>query len=118
MGGAHRNHQLSHRQSIPGYEMPTGVKITCRKRFGQFLITDQPSLVVGPTDVISLRWGTPVFVPLSAGLRHPLVVQFPYMRKPCGVAELAVELREGEVQAFDYKTPFVMYSSGQITRTK
>ena len=98
--------------------MLTGIEITCRHRFGQFLITDQPALIVGQTDVIPLRWGAPVFVPLSAGVKHQLVVQFPYMRKPCGVAEFAVELGEGEVQRFDYKTPFIVYSNGEIVRRR
>ncbi len=101
-----------------GSKMPTGIEITCRRSFGQFLITEQPSLMVGQTDVVRLRWGAPVFVPLSAGVRHQLIVQFPYMRRSCGVAEFAVELRDGEVQAFNYKTPFIVYSSGKITRTR
>lgn len=101
-----------------GSNIPTGIEITCHRGFGQFLITDQPSLIAAPTEVTRLRWGAPVFVQLSAGVKHQLVVQFPYMRKACGVAEFSVELREGEVQAFDYKTPFIVYSSGKITRTR
>jgi hypothetical protein len=98
--------------------MPTGIEITCRKRFGQFLITQQPSLVRGEADVILLRWKAPVFVPLPAGVRHQLVVQFPYMGRPCGVAEVAVDLRDGEVQKFNYTAPHIVYSSGKIARTR
>jgi len=98
--------------------MPTGVEITCHRRFGQFLITNQPSLIAGSTNVTNLRWGGPVFVPLPAGVRHQLVVQFPYMRKACGVAEFSVELRDGEVQAFVYKAPHIVYSSGKIIKTR
>ena len=101
-----------------GAKMPTGIEITCRRSFGQFLITEQPSLIVGQTEVVRLGWGAPVFVPLSAGVRHQLVVQFPYMRRPCGVAEFPVDLQDGEVQAFNYKTPFIVYSRGKITRTR
>jgi len=98
--------------------MPTGIEITCRKRFGQFLITQQPSLVRGETDVIPLRWRVPVFVPLSAGVRHQLIVQFPYMGRPCGVADVTVELRDGEVQQFNYTAPHIVYSGGKVARTR
>jgi hypothetical protein len=96
---------------------PTGITITCHRRFGQFLITNQPSLIAGTTKVMSLRWGEPVFVPLPAGVTHQLVIQFLYIGTACGIAEFSAELQDGEIQAFVYRAPFIVYFSGRITKT-
>jgi hypothetical protein len=75
-------------------------------------------MMVGQTEETHLRWGAPVFVPLAAGVRNQCIIQFPYMGRACGVGEFMVELRDGEIQAFNYKTPFIVYSRGKIVRTR
>ncbi len=97
--------------------MATGIAVTCHRRFGQFLITEQPSLITASMQVAPLRWGGPTFVPMPHGPTSPLVIQFPYLGKACGVVQFAVDLRAGEVQSFEYKAPFIVYSTGTIYRT-
>ncbi|UCF09115.1 MAG: hypothetical protein JSW28_05405 [Thermoplasmata archaeon] len=96
--------------------MYTGVSIVCKRRAGQFLITERPYCVINGMETRPLAWDQSTFVPLVPNYPYQLSVQFPYMGKACGVATFTVTLRPGEAQLFEYKTPFVIFSQGSVKK--
>jgi len=97
--------------------MESGIKIKCKKRFGQFLITQKPYCVIDDLETKQLEWNTEAFIPLQPNRLIKITVQFPYMNnKTCGSATVTTQLGPGEVQVYEYTTPSTMLSSGKIER--
>lgn len=96
--------------------MSCGIKITCKKRFGQIMITGKPYALVDDGEKIEMRWKKETFIPLQPNVSHKISVQFPYLTRTAGTVLFDVQVKPDEVQVYEYKTPHVMTSGGSITR--
>jgi hypothetical protein len=99
--------------------MASGIKIVCKKVFGQFLITEKPYCTINDTQIEQLEWGKETFVPLPPNVPLKMTVQFPYSAYPdraCGLATISTQLNTDEIQTYEYTTPVVAYHSGKIKR--
>ena len=96
--------------------MPTGVVIICKKRFGQWLLTNKPDCIINGTDFRELQWKTNNFIELAPNAPYHFTIEVEYMGNTIGEATFYVNLQPGETQFFEYKTPFTVFESGKITR--
>jgi len=99
--------------------MESGIKITCKKPWAQFMITEKPYCLINETQTKQLEWNKELFIPLQPNTPNKITIQFPYAEypsKPCGAASISVQLNPGETQIYEYKTPIVVYHSGNIKR--
>lgn len=92
--------------------MEQGVHIFCKKKAGQFLLTEKPYCIVNEIESIRLNWGKWNFIHLLPGMPYQLRIQFPYMGKECCPATLNISVEEGEVVRLRYKVPFIVTSPG------
>ncbi len=99
-----------------GIEMESGIKIICKKKFGQFLISEQPYAIINDVETKELAWGKETFIPLQPEKQYKITVQFPYMGQARAVATSIIEVKTDEVQLWEYKTPFLMTSEGSLKR--
>jgi len=98
-------------------KMECGIKIECKKRFGQFLITNKPYCVIDDAETKELEWNEEIFIPLQPNRPYKITVQFPYMSsKACGPATITAQLNPNEIQVYKYTTPSTMLSAGKIER--
>lgn len=95
--------------------MESGIKIKCKKRFGQFLITAKPYAIINDVQK-ELEWDKELFIPLEPNVPYKITIQFRYMGTAAGVASISTEIKLGETQVYEYKTPHVMTSGGSIER--
>jgi len=98
--------------------MQSGIKIKCKKKLGQFLLTEKPYCIINDVETIQLEWNKEVFIPLEPDVPYKITVQFPYMNKPCGSVSFVTRVKPNEVQVYEYKTPFLATSSGKIERKR
>ncbi len=96
--------------------MNTGISLICKRRFGQFLITQRPYCVINNMQTMTLEWDRSVVIPLIPDMPYQISIQFMYMGKPCGTALLRFTLRPGELGHYQYKSPFFMFSPGSVKR--
>ncbi len=96
--------------------MECGIKIKCKKRFGQFLATEKPYVIINDVETKKLEWNKELFIPLQPKLPYKITVQFPYMGRATGPASFTTQVEPNEIQSYEYKTPFLMTSDGSIKR--
>ena len=96
--------------------MDQGINLLCKKILGQFLLTEKPYCIINGIETKKLQWNRWNFIPLKPNMPYQITIQFPYMRKACGVATINVTVEPGEIQKYKYRTPFVVYSPGSIKR--
>jgi len=96
--------------------MESGIKIKCKKLFGQFLLTEKPICIVNDGEPVKLEWNKEFFISMEPDLLYQIAIQFPYMNRICGVASIAVQVSPGEIQKYEYRTPLLMNLSGTIER--
>jgi hypothetical protein len=96
--------------------MQSGIKIKCKKLFGQFLLTERPVCVVNDGRPEQLEWNKEFFFSLQPNLRYKIAIHFPYMNRMCGATSIAVQVRPDEVQSYEYHTPPLMNLAGTIER--
>jgi hypothetical protein len=96
--------------------MECGIKIKCKKRFGQFLITGKPYIVFNDNEKIELKWNKEFFIALYPNFTYQVSVMFPYMSSTAGTVTFNVQVNPNEIQTYEYKTPNIMTSKGSITR--
>lgn len=96
--------------------MQSGIKIKCKKRFGQFLLTEKPYCILNDIETKQLEWGKETFIPLQPNLPYKITIQFPYLNRATGVSSITTQVKPEEVQIYEYETPFVMTSEGSIKR--
>ena len=96
--------------------MDPGIKIKCKKSFGQFLLTEKPECIVNDGKPEKLDWNKEFFISLQPNLPYKIAIQFPYMNKICGTASIALQITPNEVQEYEYHTPFLMTLPGTIQR--
>jgi hypothetical protein len=104
---------------VTGYRMQSGIKIICKKVLGQVLITEKPYCIINDTETKQLERSKESFIPLQPNLPYKITIQFPYSAYPnnaCGTASITTQLGPDEIQAYEYKTPFIVYHSGSIKR--
>jgi hypothetical protein len=96
--------------------MQCGIKIKCKKKFGQFLLTEKPYAIINDVETEELEWNKESFIPLQPNLPYKITIQFPYMNRATGKASLTTQLRPDEIQSYEYKTPLLITSDGSIKR--
>jgi len=96
--------------------MQSGIKIKCKKRFGQFMITAKPQCVINDAETKQLEWNQELFIPLEPNIPYNITIQFPYMGGTKGKASLNIQLKPDEIQVYEYTTPQIMTSPGEIKR--
>ena len=96
--------------------MMSGVNLICKKQFGQWLITNEPYCIINNLETRGLLWNQMIFTQLEPGVMYFFQIQFKYMGGPCGVARLSIMVQPGEVQIYEYRTPWVIGSGGEIRR--
>ena len=96
--------------------MESGIKIKCKKLFGQFLLTEKPMCAVNDGEPQKLEWNKEFLISLQPNLPYKISIQFPYMGRVCGVASTAVQVTPGEIQKYEYRTPALMTLPGTIER--
>ena len=96
--------------------MQNGIKIKCKKKFGQFLLTEKPYAIINDVETKELEWNKEFFISLQPNLPYRITIQFPYMNRPTGTVSFTTQVRPNEIQRYEYKTPFLMTSEGSIER--
>jgi len=96
--------------------MQSGIRIKCKKRFGQFLITEKPVCMVNDGEPEKLEWNREFLISLEPNCPYKIAIQFPYMNRTCGLASVAVQVSPDEVQGYEYHTPLVTTVAGTIER--
>ena len=96
--------------------MECGINIKCKKRFGQFLATEKPYVIMNDTKTWKLAWNKEFFIPLQPNLPYKFTVQFPYLGNATGPASFVTQVGPNETQSYEYQTPFLMTSKGSIKR--
>lgn len=93
----------------------TGVRLTARRRFGQFLITKPAEVAVDGASAGQARWGggNPTFFETAPG-RHRVTVSFPYMGKQAGEATIDVDVNPDQEVALLYRSPWVATGPGSL----
>jgi hypothetical protein len=94
----------------------SGVNIICKKQFGQWLITNNPYCVINDLETRWLFWNRMSFIPLQPGVMYFFQIQFRYLGGNIGVARFSVMVQPGEVQVFEYQSPWVIGTGGTIRR--
>lgn len=96
--------------------MQSGIKVKCKKKFGQFLLTEKPYAVINDVETKELEWNKEIFIPLQPNLPYKITIQFPYMNRATGTVSFTTNVEPNEIQRYEYKTPFWMMSEGSIER--
>ena len=93
----------------------TGLQVTARRRFGQFLIMSPATVEIDGAAAGEARWGKPAVFPTPPG-PHRLTVSFPYLgKKRVGAANLDVTVGPDQVVAVLYRSPWIIFNAGSIT---
>ena len=94
----------------------SGIRITARRRFMQFLITTPLTVEVDGEVVGTVKWGaakTAEFC-IAAG-DHRLTAYFPYLgRKRTGEASIGVRVPADAAVAVTYRSPFLVTQKGSL----
>ena len=96
--------------------MECGIKIKCKKRFGQWMVTGKPYAIINDDEKIEMKWKKEFFIPLQPNRPYKISIQFPYMKRTTGTVSFNTQVKPDEIQVYEYKTPRVMTSGGSITR--
>jgi hypothetical protein len=93
----------------------SGVRITPRKRFGQFLITKPAAVEIDGAAVGAGRWGRPEFFAAEAG-PHQLTVFFRYLgRQRTGEATIQLDVPADQAVDIEYRSPWIVTNKGSLT---
>jgi len=98
--------------------MQSGIRITCKKRLGQFLLTEKPYCVINDIETKQLEWNEEIFIPLQPNMLYKITIQVPYApsKNPIGLASITSQVNPEEIQVYEYVTPFIVTLSGTIKR--
>jgi hypothetical protein len=93
----------------------TGLRVTARRRFGQFLITKPANVEIDGVAVGVARWGKPTFFPTAAG-PHRVTLFFRYLGRQ-RTGEATVDLEVVPEQSVDvlYRSPWIVTNKGSLT---
>jgi hypothetical protein len=93
----------------------TGVRVSAKRRFGQFLITKPAEVSVDGLPVGTVPWrGDGVLFETAPG-RHVVQVGFRYLGRQSGAAQAQVDVAEGQEVALLYRSPWVVTMKGTLT---
>jgi hypothetical protein len=93
----------------------TGVRLTARRRLGQFVIMKPFTVEIDGVAVGQARWNRPEFFTTGLG-RHRLTVSFPYLWKK-RLGEATLEFDTGADQSIDaeYRLGGLVGASGSLS---
>lgn len=95
----------------------SGVRVTAKRRFGQFLIMNAPHVEIDGVPVGEAPWGKPAHFGAAPG-RHHLTVFFRYLgRQRTGEASLDVDLPPDQTVEVLYRSPWIVTNKGSLTLT-
>lgn len=95
----------------------TGVRVTAKRRFGQFMIMQSPTVEIDGVAAGQARWGQPTFFPTTPGRRR-LAMSFRYLGRPrIGPADLEVDVAPDQTVDVLYRSPWIVLNKGSLTRT-
>lgn len=94
--------------------MKEGIRLLCKKKLGQFLLTEKPYCIINEVETKKLQWGQWNFIPLVPNMPYQIRIQFPYMGKACCPATINITLNPGEIVKYKYSVPFIVTSPGII----
>jgi hypothetical protein len=95
----------------------SGVQVTTKRRFGQFLITNSPHVEIDGVPVGEARWRQPTRFSAAPG-RHHLAVFFRYLgRQRAGEASLDVDVGPDQTVEVLYRSPWIVTNKGSLTLT-
>jgi len=91
------------------------IRITAKRRFGQFLITKPADVTLDGLPAPTVGWkGEPTVVAAEPG-KHIVTMSFTYLGRDCGKATTEVQVPlDGDV-ALLYRSPWVVTSKGSLT---
>ena len=94
--------------------MATGVRVSAKRRFGQFLITKPADVSVDGLPVGTVPWrGDGALFETEPG-RHVVQVGFRYLGRQCGATQTQVDVAEGQEVALLYRSPWVVTMKGSL----
>jgi hypothetical protein len=90
------------------------IRVTAKRRFGQFLITTPADVSLDGLPAGTVGWkGEPTVVDAEPG-KHVVTMSFKYLGKECGKATAEVEVPPDGDVALLYRSPFVVTSKGSL----
>ena len=93
------------------------VRVTARRRFGQWLLTKPASVAMDGHPAGQVRWGQSEVFEVPVG-RHRVSANFPYLGgKPKGDATLDLDPGEGVLIDVLYRSPWVVTMKGTLQIT-
>lgn len=95
--------------------MATGVRVSAKRRFGQFLVTKPADVSVDGMKVGTAPWrGEGTRFEVAPG-RHVVQASFRYLGRDCGPAQAQVDVADGQEVALLYRSPWVVTMKGSLT---
>ena len=93
----------------------TGVQVTPRRRFGQFLITKPATVEIDGVAAGEAKWGRAQFFAADAGA-HDVTVCFRYLGKQrTGEATMKLDVAAGQTVDVLYRSPWIVTNKGSLT---
>jgi len=94
--------------------MATGVRVSAKRRFGQFLVTKPADVSVDGLPVGTVRWrGDGVLFETAPG-RHVVQAGFRYLGRQCGTTQIQVDVADGQEVALLYRSPWIVTMKGSL----
>jgi hypothetical protein len=94
--------------------MTTGVRVSAKRRFGQFLVTKPADVSLDGMKVGTAPWrGAGALFEVAPG-RHVVQASFRYLGKDCGPAQTHVDVGEGQEVSLLYRSPWVVTMKGSL----
>jgi hypothetical protein len=93
----------------------SGIRLTARRRFGQFLVTKPVAVEIDGAPAGEALWGRPQFFATNAA-SHQLTVTFHYLgKKRTGEATLNIDVVADQTVEVGYRSPWVLTNKGSLT---
>ena len=95
--------------------MATGVRISAKRRFGQFLVTSPADVTLDGAPAGHVKWsGSGTSFDTAPG-HHTVAMSFRYLGRACGAASLEVDVAPEQEVALLYRSPWVVTGKGTLT---
>ena len=94
--------------------MATGLRISAKRRFGQFLVTNGADVTVDGAPAGQVKWSGPGTSFETAPGHHTVAMSFRYLGRPCGAASLEVDVAPEQEVVLLYRSPWVVTGKGAL----
>jgi len=108
------NHLNEKEKNISSKNPTSGILLKCKKIFGQFLLTENPLCTINDEKTGELKWNTEFIISLEPETPYKITIRFPYLGSFCGTTSFCVKVKKGEIQKYEYTTPFFATNAGTI----